>query len=85
MLVAQATGLQWTESGPAPKLQFSSVTQVCPTLCDPMDCSMPGLPVHHRSLLKVMSIESVMPSAKGLDPVLKVDTTKEEAKVRSQG
>ena len=28
--------------------QFSSVTQSCPTLCDPMDCSMPGLPVHHQ-------------------------------------
>ena len=28
--------------------QFSSVTQLCPPLCDPMDCSMPGLPVHHQ-------------------------------------
>ena len=28
--------------------QFSSVTQSCLTLCDPMDCSMPGLPVHHQ-------------------------------------
>ena len=28
---------------------FSSVTQLCPTLCDPiMDCSMPGFPVHHQ-------------------------------------
>ena len=27
-------------------LQFSSVAQSCPTLCDPMDCTMPGLPVH---------------------------------------
>ena len=46
------------------KIQFSSVTQLCPTLCDPMDCSTPGLPVHHQllSLLKLMSIESVMPS-----------------------
>ena len=26
----------------------SSVTQSCPTLCDSMDCSMPGLPVHHQ-------------------------------------
>ena len=26
-------------------VQFSSVTQLCPTLCDPMNCSMPGLPV----------------------------------------
>ena len=30
--------------------QFSSVTQSCPTLCDPMNCSMPGLPVHHKLL-----------------------------------
>ena len=29
-------------------VQFSSVTQLCPTLCDPMDCSTPGLPVHHQ-------------------------------------
>ena len=28
--------------------QFSSVAQLCPTLCDPMDCSMTGLPVHHQ-------------------------------------
>ena len=28
--------------------QFSSVTQLCPTLCDPMSCSMPGLRVHHQ-------------------------------------
>ena len=29
-------------------LQFSSVAQLCPTLCDPMDHSTPGLPVHHQ-------------------------------------
>ena len=29
-------------------IQFSSVAQSCPTLCDPMNCSMPGLPVHHQ-------------------------------------
>ena len=28
--------------------QFSSVTQLCLTLCDPMNCSTPGLPVHHQ-------------------------------------
>ena len=44
--------------------QFSSVAQSCPTLCDPMDCSKPGLPVitNSRSLLKLMSIALVMPS-----------------------
>ena len=30
--------------------QFSSVAQSCPTLCNPMDCSMPGFPVHHQQL-----------------------------------
>ena len=29
-------------------VQFSSVTQLCLILCDPMDCTMPGLPVHHQ-------------------------------------
>ena len=29
-------------------VQFSSVTQSCLTLCDPMNCSTPGLPVHHQ-------------------------------------
>ena len=29
-------------------LQFSSVTHSCPALCDPMDCSTPGFPVHHQ-------------------------------------
>ena len=79
-------------------IQFSSVIQLCLTLCDPMDCSTPGLPIHHQlnslviykyhsvaqswplatpwtaacqtslsftiswSFLKLMSIESVMPS-----------------------
>ena len=52
---------------------FSSVTQSCPTLCDPIDGSPPGSPVpgilqaslsitNSQSLLKLMSIESVMPS-----------------------
>ena len=31
-------------------LQFSSIAQSCLTLCDPMDCSTPGLPVHHQLL-----------------------------------
>ena len=31
-------------------LQFSSVAQSRPTLCDPMDCRIPGLPVHHQPL-----------------------------------
>ena len=44
--------------------KFSSVAQSCPTLCDPMDCSMPGFPVHHQlpELAQLLSIELVMPS-----------------------
>ena len=30
--------------------QFSSVAQLCPTLCDPMNCSTPGIPVHQQPL-----------------------------------
>ena len=44
-------------------VQFNS--QVYPTLCDPMDCRIPGLALFNansRSLLKLISIESVMPS-----------------------
>ena len=46
-------------------VQFSSVSQSCPTLCCPMNCSTPGLPVHHKllELLKLMPIESLMPSS----------------------
>ena len=45
-------------------VQLSLVTQLCPTLCNPMDCSTPGFPVqpNTRSLLKLISIELVMPS-----------------------
>ena len=49
-------------------VQFSSVAQSGLTFCDPMNHSMPGLPVQHQlpvqyqSLHKLMSIESVMPS-----------------------
>ena len=44
-------------------VQFSSVAQSCPTLCDPMDCSTPGLPVHHQLLEFTQThVESVMPS-----------------------
>ena len=42
--------------------QFSSVTQSCPSLCDPVNCSTPDLPVHHQ-LPEFTSTESVMPSS----------------------
>ena len=49
---------------PPSSVQFISVAQSGPILCDPVDCSTPGLPVHQQpwSLLKLMSIELVMPS-----------------------
>ena len=45
-------------------VQFSSVAQLCRTLCDHMDCSMLGFPVHHQlpELAQTMSTESVMSS-----------------------
>ena len=33
---------------PMVSVQFSSVAQLCPDLCNPVDCSMPGHPVHHQ-------------------------------------
>ena len=50
----------------SPKCEVKvKAAQSCPTLCDPMNCSTPGLPVHHqlRSSPKLTSIESVMPSS----------------------
>ena len=46
-------------------VQFSSVIQSFPTLCNPVDFSTPGLPVHHQlpEFTQLMSIESVMPSS----------------------
>ena len=45
-------------------IQFRSVAQLCLTVCDPMDSSMLGLPVHDQlpEFTQLMSIESVMPS-----------------------
>ena len=45
-------------------VQVSSVARLCWTLCDPMDCSTPGFPVHHQfpELAYIMSIKLVMPS-----------------------
>ena len=57
--------LQWFLAVLIPNLSFSSVAHLCPTLCDPMNRSTPGLPVHHhlRSSLRLTSIESVMSSS----------------------
>ena len=45
-------------------VQFSSVTQSCPALCDPMGCSTPGLPVYHQllELLKLMCHPTILSS-----------------------
>ncbi|CAM9311588.1 unnamed protein product [Rangifer tarandus platyrhynchus] len=46
-------------------VQFSSVAQSCPTLCDPMNRSTPGLPVHHQlpEVTQTHVPELVMPSS----------------------
>ena len=72
LMICLKTVLQWHSwHGIETRLQlksgffkFSLVTQLCPALCDPMDCSMPGFPVHHQlpELAQTMSIELVMPS-----------------------
>ena len=41
-------GYSISSKGFLPTVQFSSVAQSCSTLCDPMNCSTPGLPVHHQ-------------------------------------
>ena len=45
-------------------LMFTSVTQSCLTLCDPMDCSTPGFPIHHQllELAQARVHKSVLPS-----------------------
>ena len=43
-------------------VQFSSVAQSCPTLCNPMDCQASRSITNSQSLLKLTSIESVIPS-----------------------
>ena len=54
--------MPWMEK--SGRLQFSSVAQSCPTLCDTMNRSTPGLPVHHQLLESTQTHvhQSVMPS-----------------------
>ena len=47
--------------------QFSSVTQSCLALCDPMNCSTPGLPVHHQLIIMVVN-NAMQPSHPLLSP-----------------
>ena len=39
---------EWADKTISATLQFSSVSQSCLTLCNPMDCSTPGFPVHRQ-------------------------------------
>ena len=48
--IVQLSHLYLTAGKTIAMTRFSSVTQSCPTLCDPMNCSTPGLPVHHQLL-----------------------------------
>ena len=49
-------------------VQFISVAQSCPTLCDPMNCSTPGLHVHHQLFLDISNLSSgaLSPGSSGL-------------------
>ena len=63
MHLFQLEFLSFLDINPRVKLQFSSVAQSCLTLCDPMDCNSLGLSITNCwSLLKLISIKSVMPS-----------------------
>ena len=48
ILVEEGIFNKWCWNNWISSVQFSSVAQSCPTLCNPMNCSMPGLPVHHH-------------------------------------
>ena len=52
-------------------VQFSSVAQLCPTLCDPMDGSIPGFLVHHQHLeLAQIQVDRVGDAIQSSDPLL---------------
>ena len=52
-------------------VQFNSATRSCPTLCNPMDCSMPGLPVHHLlPELAQTHVHQVSDAIQPYDPLL---------------
>ena len=51
----------WWEHGPYPLVQFSSVAQSCLTLCDPVNHSRTGLPVHHQTLVHQVG-DAIQPS-----------------------
>ena len=58
---------------PSLLVQFSSVAQLCPTLCDPMNRSMPGLPAHHQLPESIQTLvhrvgDAIQPSHPLLSP-----------------
>ena len=53
---------------PGRRLRFSSVAQLCPTSCDPVDCSTPGLPVHHQPTPGACSISCLLSQLDGWMP-----------------
>ena len=60
----------WSEeAGFASTVQFSSVTQLCPTLCDPMNCSTPGFPVHHQLPAAAAAAKSLQSCPTLCDPI----------------
>ena len=62
-------------------VQFSSVTQSFPTLCDPMNRSTPGLPVHHHlpySAIKKNTFESVLMRWMKLEPIIQSEVSQKE-------
>ena len=63
--ISQFPNYVWVPLSLCLSVQFSSVTQSCLTPCDPMNCSIPGLPVHYhlQSSLRLAFIESVMPTS----------------------
>ena len=50
--------------------QFSSVAQSCPTLCNPMDCSTPGFPVHHQLQELTQNVHRVGDAIQSFHPVI---------------
>ena len=65
-------------------IQFSSVAHSCPTLCDPMNRSMPGLPVHHKllefthSAIKRSISESVLMRLINLEPITQSEVSQKK-------
>ena len=69
----QIANIHWITEKARKQVQFSSVAQSCRTLCDPMNRSTPGLPVHHH-LLEITQThvhrvcDAIQPSHPGLSP-----------------